>query len=54
MRFAKEELEALQRAIERLPRTTEMALMLVREDGLSYDELGAKLCIKTHSATALD
>jgi RNA polymerase sigma-70 factor (ECF subfamily) len=50
---AKEELEVLQRAIETLPPRTRMALMLVREDGLSYEELGARLGIKTHSARRL-
>src|SRR5258707_11452256 len=48
--LAKEELAALQRAIETLPPRTQMALMLVREDGLSYEEVAQRLGIKTHSA----
>ena len=51
--LANEELTALQRAIETLPPRTKMALMLVREDGISYEELGEKLGIKTHSARRL-
>jgi RNA polymerase sigma-70 factor (ECF subfamily) len=51
--LAKEELTALQRAIETLPPRTKMALMLVREDGISYEELGQRLGIKTHSARRL-
>jgi RNA polymerase sigma factor (sigma-70 family) len=50
---AREGLAALQRAIETLPPRTKMALMLVREEGLSYEELGQRLGIKTHSARRL-
>jgi len=51
--LANEELTALQRAIETLPPRTRMALMLVREDGISYEDLGVRLGIKTHSARRL-
>jgi len=51
--LAREELAALHRAIERLPPRTKMALMLVREEGLSYEELGQRLGIMTHSARRL-
>src|SRR5579864_4331660 len=51
--LAREELTALQRAIETLPPRTRMALMLVREEGVSYEELGQRLGIMTHSARRL-
>ena len=51
--LAREDLEALQRGIEALPPKTKMALLMVRQDGLSYEEVGQKLGIKTHSARRL-
>jgi len=51
--LAREQLEALQRGIEALPPRTKMALLMVRQDGLSYEEVGEKLGIKTHSARRL-
>jgi len=51
--LAREELEALQRGIEALPPKTKMALLMVRQEGLSYEEVAAKLGIKTHSARRL-
>src|SRR5581483_8546284 len=40
--LAREELTALQRAMENLPPRTRMALFLVREEGVSYEELGQR------------
>ena len=51
--LAREELEVLQRGIEALPPRTKMALLMVRQDGLSYEEVGQRLGIKTHSARRL-
>jgi RNA polymerase sigma factor (sigma-70 family) len=51
--LAMEELQALERAIERLPPRTQTALMLMRIDGLTYEELAPRLGIKTHSARRL-
>ena len=51
--LAREELEALQRGIEALPPRTKMALLMVRQDGLSFEEVGQRLGIKTHSARRL-
>jgi len=51
--LAREELEALQRGIEAHPPRTKMALLMVRQDGLSYEEVAGKLGIKTHSARRL-
>jgi len=51
--LAREELEALQRGIEALPPRTKMALLMVRQDGLSFKEVGQRLGIKTHSARRL-
>jgi len=51
--LAREELEALQRGIEALPPKTKMALLMVRQEGLSYEEVAIKLGIKTHSARRL-
>jgi len=51
--LAREQLAAVQRAIELLPARTRMALHMIREDGLSYEEVGAKLGIQTHSARRL-
>ena len=50
---AREDLEALLRGIEALPPKTKMALLMVRQDGLSYEEVGQRLGIKTHSARRL-
>ena len=51
--LAREELEAVRRAFALLPPRTKMALLMIREDGLSYDEVGARLGIKAHSARRL-
>jgi RNA polymerase sigma factor (sigma-70 family) len=51
--LAREDLETLQRGIEALPPKTKMALLMVRQDGLSYEEVGHRLGIKTHSARRL-
>jgi RNA polymerase sigma factor (sigma-70 family) len=51
--LAKEEVESVKRAFVLLPPRTQMAIMLIREGGLSYDEVGQKLSIKTHSARRL-
>jgi RNA polymerase sigma factor (sigma-70 family) len=51
--LAQEEVEALERGFELLPPRTRMALILIKEDGLSYEEVGARLGIKTHSARRL-
>jgi len=50
---AKEDLAELKRAVERLPPKCKMALLMVRVDGLSYQEVGQHLGIKTHSARRL-
>jgi RNA polymerase sigma factor (sigma-70 family) len=51
--LAREELEALKRAVEVLPPKCKMALIMFKEDGLTYEEIGAKLEIKAHSAARL-
>ena len=51
--LAREALEALQRRVETLPPRSKLALLMVKEDGLSYQEVGARLGIKTHSARRL-
>jgi RNA polymerase sigma factor (sigma-70 family) len=51
--LAREELEALQREVEALPPKCRLALMLVKLDGVSYEEVGIRLGIKTHSARRL-
>jgi RNA polymerase sigma factor (sigma-70 family) len=51
--LAREELDAVRRAFVLLPPRTKLALLMVREDGLSYDEVGARLGIKPHSARRL-
>jgi RNA polymerase sigma factor (sigma-70 family) len=51
--LAKEKLEALLTAIETLPPRTQKALRLMREDGLSYEELAQRLGIQTHRARRL-
>lgn len=51
--LAREDLQAIQRAIDSLPPRTQHALKLMREDGLSYEELAQILGIKTHSARRL-
>ena len=51
--LAREEIEAVGRAFELLPARTRMALLLIKEDGLSYEEVGRRLGIKTHSARRL-
>ena len=41
-------------ALEKLlPPKTKMALLMVRQEGLSYEEVASKLGIKTHSARRL-
>jgi RNA polymerase sigma factor (sigma-70 family) len=50
---AKEEWEALRRDIEALPPKAKMALVMVRCDGATYEEVATKLGIKTHSARRL-
>lgn len=50
---AVEELEAVKRAFQLLPPRTRMVLRLIKDDGLSYDEVAAKLEIKTHSVRRL-
>lgn len=47
--IAQEELEAVKRAFQLLPPRTRMIIHLIKEDGLSYEEVGSKLGIKTHS-----
>jgi RNA polymerase sigma factor (sigma-70 family) len=51
--LAREDLQSIQRAIDALPPRTQHALKLMREDGLSYEELAQILGIKTHSARRL-
>jgi RNA polymerase sigma factor (sigma-70 family) len=51
--LVREELERLLRRIEGLPQKCRLALVLVRYHGLSYEEVGAHLGIKTHSARRL-
>lgn len=51
--LAREELEALQLNIESLPPKCRYALMMVRLEGASYEEVGQTLGIKTHSARRL-
>lgn len=50
---AREEYAQLQAAITRLPPKTQLALRLVREQGVDYEEVGRQLGIKTHSARRL-
>jgi RNA polymerase sigma factor (sigma-70 family) len=50
---AREELAALQLNVEALPPKCKHALVMVRLDGASYDEVGESLGIKTHSARRL-
>lgn len=51
--LAREELEALQREVEALPPKCRLALVKVKLDGVSYEEVGAQLGMKTHSARRL-
>ena len=51
--LAREELEALQREVEALPPKCRLALMMVKLEGASYEEVGTHLGIKTHSARRL-
>jgi RNA polymerase sigma factor (sigma-70 family) len=51
--LAREELEALQREVEALPPKCRFALVMVKLEGASYEEVGAHLGIKTHSARRL-
>ena len=51
--LAREELEALQREVEALPPKCRLALMMVKLEGASYEEVGTRLGIKTHSARRL-
>ena len=51
--LAREELEALQHEVEALPPKCKLALVMVKLDGASYEEVGTCLGIKTHSARRL-
>lgn len=51
--LAREELEALEQNVENLPPKCRYALIMVRLEGASYDEVAEKLGIKTHSARRL-
>jgi RNA polymerase sigma factor (sigma-70 family) len=51
--MAKEELEAVKRAFKQLPPRTRMVVYLIKQDGMSYDEVALKLGIKTSSVRRL-
>jgi RNA polymerase sigma factor (sigma-70 family) len=51
--LAREELEALQREVEALPPNCRLALMMVKLDGASYEEVAAHLGMEPHSARRL-
>lgn len=51
--LVREELEALEREVEALPPKCRLALLMVKVDGASYEEVGIRLGIKTHSARRL-
>jgi RNA polymerase sigma factor (sigma-70 family) len=54
--LAREEMERVQSAVEELGKIapkTKMALLMIKEEGLSYEEVAAKLGIKTRSAHRL-
>ena len=51
--LAREELEALERNVKNLPPKCRCALIMVRLEGASYEEVGQHLGIKTHSARRL-
>jgi RNA polymerase sigma factor (sigma-70 family) len=51
--LSKEEVEALRCRVEALPPKSRLALLMVKLDGASYEEVGAKLGIKAHSAQRL-
>lgn len=51
--IAREELEAVKRAFQLLPPRTRMIVHLIKEDDLSYEEIGLRLGIKTHSVRRL-
>lgn len=51
--LATEELEILKHAFELLPPRTQIAVRLIREDGLNYEDVGKRLGIKTPSARRL-
>jgi RNA polymerase sigma-70 factor (ECF subfamily) len=51
--LAREELETLERNVENLPPKCRYALIMVRLEGASYEEVAEKLGIKTHSARRL-
>jgi RNA polymerase sigma factor (sigma-70 family) len=51
--LAREKLEALEQDVEALPPKCKLALVMVRLDGASYEEVGECLGIKTHSARRL-
>jgi len=51
--LAREELEALEKNVEDLPPKCRYALIMVRLEGASYEEVAEKLGIKTHSARRL-
>ncbi|MBS0418737.1 MAG: sigma-70 family RNA polymerase sigma factor [Proteobacteria bacterium] len=51
--LAREELEALERNVKNLPPKCKCALIMVRLEGASYEEVGQHLGIKTHSARRL-
>lgn len=50
---AREELEALELNVKNLPPKCRYALIMVRIEGASYEEVGQQLGIKTHSARRL-
>jgi len=47
------ELAVLERAVEELPPKTREALRLLREDGLSYEQIGERLQIPPQQASKL-
>jgi RNA polymerase sigma factor (sigma-70 family) len=51
--LAREELETLERNVDNLPPKCRYALLMVRVEGASYEEVAEKLGIKTHSARRL-
>jgi RNA polymerase sigma-70 factor (ECF subfamily) len=51
--IAKEELEAVKCAFKQLPPRTRMVVHLIKEDGMSYDEVALKLGIKPSSVRRL-
>ena len=51
--LAREELAELRKKFDALPTRSKMGVLMVKEDELSYEEAGARLGIKTHSARRL-